>query len=353
MFGENGLHMKIPSTHLIHGGKTAAASVLAYAITGFFGFEFGYWAVISAVIVMQVYVADSVMMCFYRFSGTLIGAFLGVAVLFLFPENSLWVGVQLFLTIGLCSFLTHYNTRYRMAAITVVIVIMTARDAPQILLVGISRVLEIGIGILCAFVVSVAVLPRRKVDVLKQNLAEQAQSCAEKYRMIVRAFLEGQKTMDADFLEPLPDRIWQNHEILENIRRHEAMIYHRQFGEDLAVRVAIMNRALWHLRSMVRTLSETEQKGFDIIMQPELEALARKCGDLLVKLAENRVSGQDRTGLEQALEKADTRLLELRRQGVTHRFDLQKLLQVFAFYNSMHHFAEDLLDAAGRIETAA
>lgn len=345
--------MKIPSTHLIHGAKTAGAAVLAYAVTSFFGFEFGYWAVISAVIVMQVYVADSVKMCLYRFSGTLIGAFLGVAVLFLFPQNSVWVGVELFLTIALCSFLTHYNTRYRMAAITVVIVILTAQNSPRIVLVGASRVLEIGIGILCAFVVSVAVLPKRKVDVLKQNLSEQAKSCAQKYGVIVNAFLEGQKTVDADFLETLPDRIWQNHEILENIRRHEALIYHKQFGEDLAVRVATMNRALWHLRSMVRTLSETERKGFDIIMKPELEALAGKCGDLLVKLAENRVSKKDRAGLEQALQNADTRLLELRRQGVTHRFDLKKLLQVFAFYNSMHHFAEDLLDAAGRIGSAA
>ncbi|MFO7753641.1 MAG: FUSC family protein [Desulfobacteraceae bacterium] len=344
---------KIPSIHMIHGIKTAVAAVLAYLITGFFGFEFGYWAVISAVIVMQVYVADSVKMCFYRFSGTLIGAFLGVTVLALFPENSFWVGIELFLTIGLCSFLTHYNTRYRMAAITVVIVIMTAQDAPQIVLVGVSRVLEIGIGILCAFVVSVVVLPRRKVDVLKHNLSDQAKGCSEKYQFIVRSFLDGQQSIDADFLEPLPEGIWSNHEILENIRQHEALIYPRQFSRNLAVQVATMNRVLGHLRAMIRTLSATENKGFDIIMKKELQILSEKSGNMLVKLSENRVSSEDRAEVEQALQDADARLLELRRQGVTHRFDLKKLLQVFAFYNSMHHFADDLLDAAGRADPAA
>jgi uncharacterized membrane protein YccC len=73
--------MNISSTHVIHGLKTAFAAVLTYAITTFLNLEFGYWAVISAVIVMQVYVADSVEMCLYRLSGTAAGALLGVLVI--------------------------------------------------------------------------------------------------------------------------------------------------------------------------------------------------------------------------------------------------------------------------------
>jgi uncharacterized membrane protein YccC len=57
--------MEILSTHMIHGFKTAFAAVLAYTITILLKSEFGYWAVISTVIVMQVYVADSVEMCLY------------------------------------------------------------------------------------------------------------------------------------------------------------------------------------------------------------------------------------------------------------------------------------------------
>lgn len=41
------------STHLIHGFKTALAAVLAYYLTTILSLDFGYWAVISAVIVMH------------------------------------------------------------------------------------------------------------------------------------------------------------------------------------------------------------------------------------------------------------------------------------------------------------
>jgi len=66
--------MNITAIHMIHGLKTALAGVLAYSITLFFNMEFGYWAVISTVIVMQIYVAEKMEMCLYRLSGTIIGA---------------------------------------------------------------------------------------------------------------------------------------------------------------------------------------------------------------------------------------------------------------------------------------
>jgi len=53
--------MKILSTHILHGLKTASAAVMAYAVTTILNLEFGCWAVISTVIVMQVYVADDIL----------------------------------------------------------------------------------------------------------------------------------------------------------------------------------------------------------------------------------------------------------------------------------------------------
>ena len=167
------------SSHVLHGFKTAFAAVLAYAVTNFLNLEFGYWAVISTVIVMQVYVADSIEMCLYRFSGTLGGALLGILVLFIIPKTHFFIGLALFLTIGTCSFLTRYNTRYRMAAITVVIVVMTGMHAQDPIMFGVARVFEISIGIVCAFAVSVLVFTRRRVDVLMNKLKTQAQACSE------------------------------------------------------------------------------------------------------------------------------------------------------------------------------
>ena len=128
-------------------------------------------------------------MCLYRLSGTVSGALIGVAVLAVTPGSPFFIGLALFITIGICSFLTRYKPRYKMAAITVVIVVMTGAHADNIINFGLSRVSEICIGILCAFAVSVFIFPRRKIDVLKSRLILQAKACSEKCSVLVKAFI--------------------------------------------------------------------------------------------------------------------------------------------------------------------
>ncbi|MEA1968380.1 MAG: FUSC family protein [Thermodesulfobacteriota bacterium] len=336
-----------PKVHAIHGLKTALASVLAYGITTFFNLEYGYWALFSTVIVMQVYVADSINMCLYRLSGTIIGAALGVAGLLIFPPTVLWTGVSIFLFIGLCSFMTHYNKRYRMAAITVSIVIMTGLAAPDKIDFGLARVLEIGIGIFCAFIVSVLIFPVRMVDLLKKNLKIHAEECADNYDKLLNAFLSGQKNVDENLLEDLSQKVWKNHELYQNIKRHEALIYPKKFNKNLAAAVSIMDRMVEHLRTMTRILNMTKGKEFKIIMDKELIKLADKSKKALFKLIRND-SSDDLGELSRAVAEAEQKLNSLRSKGVTIRFDLQKLIQVYSFYHSMHYLAEDLIQANKR-----
>jgi len=60
-----------------------------------------------------------------------------------------------------------------MAAITVVIVVMTGVESNDIIWFGlVARVIEICIAILCAFAVSVLIFSRRKADLLRDRLEE-------------------------------------------------------------------------------------------------------------------------------------------------------------------------------------
>ncbi len=70
--------------HTRHGVKVGLASVLAYYLSGQVGLPYAYWAVITTVIVMQMHVADSIQMCLYRFTGTAIGAVIGIAAILIF-----------------------------------------------------------------------------------------------------------------------------------------------------------------------------------------------------------------------------------------------------------------------------
>ncbi len=339
--------MKPSLVHLTHGFKTALAAILAYGITLAFDMEFAYWAVISTVIVMQVYVADSVEMCLYRLSGTFIGAVMGVAVMLVIPHTPLWIGSALFVTIGICAFLTRYKTRYRMAAITVVIIIMTGIFEENIVLFGASRVVEIGLGILCAFGVSVLVFPRRKADVLKKRLAEQAVSCNSLCKELVLAFIRRQQHVDEGPIADLENGARENQAFLLNVHRHEARIY-RLGTDNFQAKVFLMGRSVEHLRTMVRILNGIDGEGYDIIMSKELSEIAHAASDTLTALMSDRAeTGSD--NLCHLIAAMDNRLTQIRKEGRIRRFDLDHLVQVISFYSSLKYYAEDILAGAERI----
>ncbi|ACN16409.1 conserved hypothetical protein [Desulforapulum autotrophicum HRM2] len=339
----------IPMIHWIHGIKTALAAGLCLGITTFYHLDFGYWAVITTVIVMQVYVADSIQMCLYRFSGTIIGAVLGIASILIFPDTPLYHFPAVMVPVGILSFMTHYNTRYRMAAITAVIIIMTGISAPNQVSFALFRIIEITIGLFCAFLVSVLVFPVRLVDVLRENLRQQTLECCEKYDILVAAFLNGQEPVDKELLAPLGSKVWKNHELFENIRHHEALIYHKKFGKNLKTIVASMDTVIEHLKTMVRNLNATTESGFDILMKDELRGLAQASQVALTAMVENSPD-LGIQGLADALERTEKKLHALRSKGVTTRFDLHKPVQVYSFYHAMHYLAQDLMQSLEAIK---
>jgi uncharacterized membrane protein YccC len=331
----------------MHAFKTAFAALLTFTITSFLNLEFGYWAVISSVIVMQVYVADSIEMCLYRFSGTLIGAMLGVIVIFFIPKTEFFIGIALFVTVGLCSFLTHYKSRYKMAAITLVIVIMTGTHARNIFVFGLSRVFEICMGILCAFAVSVLIFPKRRVDVLKDRLEEQAKVCSEKCSILANAFVSRQQNVEETLVEDLVKNVWENHEILEKIRQHESLIYHKKFNENFSAKISILSRSAEHLRNMVRALNSLDGDGYEIVMSKEIENLAQESGKALVNLMRNDSSISHH--LEKMVADLDIKLLNLRKEGLVRRFDSKRLVQVFSFYSSLIYLAQDIISGTRKL----
>lgn len=342
--------MNISSTHVIHGCKTALAAVLAYTITTLLNLELGYWAVLTSVIVMQVYVADSVEMCLYRFSGTIAGAFFGVLVMLVTPKDVFSISIALFITIGICSFLTRYQTRYRMAAITVVIIVMTGISADNIIFFAMSRVFEICIGILCAFTVSVLIAPKRRVDLLMGRLESQSADCADKCTALVDAFVSRQRHVEQTFVDELLKNVWDNHAMLQKIRQHEALIYHKKLDRHFSDKVTLMSRSTEHLRNMVRTLNSPGRQDYDIIMARELETIAKESGKTLSAIMGGHIPpANEADELEQAIAALDTRLITIRNQGMIRRFDTDKLIQVFSFYSSLRYFAEDILSGAKKI----
>ncbi|MEG6504697.1 FUSC family protein [Nitratidesulfovibrio sp. 1201_IL3209] len=382
----------ISPAHIRHGVKTGIAAILALVLADVLHIEYGYWAVISAVIAMQMNVADAIEMCLYRFIGTVMGAVMGVIAIVAFPDTPVWNGVSVFLTTGLCAFLTRWDPRYRMAAITVSIVILASAGHAERIDVGLFRVLEIAVGVGCAFVVTVTLWPVRAAVGLRRDLASQAENCAHYLTTLVDRFLARQTHVPADLLDPLTRAIPRNRERLSKVRRHESLIYFYD-NQPLDTLSTVVERTTDHLRVMLRSLNACDADGYDILMDAELRALAETVartlrrmagmttgvtgmrpgntvpgglaalGERLRRRGTNGAAPADdlppptdtspdtslATSLAEAITLADARLRALREAGATRRFDLAMLTQFYAFYYALRQLAEDVKVLAARM----
>jgi uncharacterized membrane protein YccC len=332
-----------PDSHqamIRHGLKTGIAAVLAYGAARLFHLEFGYWAALSAVIVMQFYVADSVQMCLYRFSGTAVGALIGMAAISVFPATQAMTVLALFLSVAFCAYMTRYNARYRMAAITVCIVILASLDQEDRLVFGLLRVAEIGIGVAAAFAVSVALWPVRAGSALKARLMERFTECARSYETIMESFLALQTGLDPSLLAGLNADILKDRALFQKVLHHERRMY-REDTDLLDLNIRTLEKCGAHLETMLRALNSEQDQGYEIIMATELRQLSFATVDGMRAIASG--GAPDQAAISLALENAEMRLRKLRDEGATKRFHLQKLVQFFAFYHSAHSMGRDIL----------
>lgn len=341
----------IPAAHLRHGLKVGLASLISYEVSRAVGLPYGFWAVISTVIVMQVYVADSVQMCLYRFFGTALGAAIGIFAIWAFPAGELWNDLAIVLTLGFCGFMTRYSPRYRMAAITVAVVFVGSFGSPtdERVLYALWRVLEITLGVGVAFLVSVLVFPERLEKHLNEGLSRQKETAAALCRELTEAFVHGEVTPPLKALQALSGQIRGNRASLSGITHHELLFSRRRRGRTLESSIYRLERVSDHLTVMAHALGNEALLRERFYMEGELLALSDACAATLEAMRETDGPVEGRA-LARALSACDTRLRDLRRQGATLRFDLDVLAGFYEFYSALKALAEDLLRGSDAAE---
>jgi uncharacterized membrane protein YccC len=139
------------------------AGVVAYALAQMFNLPQGYWAVFSAIIIMQASVGGSVKATLDRVIGTLGGAVAGGAVAYFTPHgDSVSVGIAVIIALVPLTLVAALRPNYRIAPLTAVIVLLTP-GAQQLgaLASAFYRIIEITLGCLVGLVASLVVLPAR------------------------------------------------------------------------------------------------------------------------------------------------------------------------------------------------
>jgi uncharacterized membrane protein YccC len=249
--------------------------------------------------------------------------------------------MALFCSVGFCAYMTRYSARYRMAAITVCIVVLASIGEESRLVFGMLRVVEIGVGVVAAFVVTVLLWPVRAGNALRARLRNRFKQCADAYKQLVNAFLSLQTEVDPHLFDGFLGDVRQDRSLYQSMVRHERWMYHEDV-DVLGLRVRTLETCGTHLQTMLHALNSVEGQGYEIIMEQELRDLVAATLAVMESMGAGHVP--DMEELAQAFERAEARLLELREGGATRRFHLQKLIQFFAFYHGTRAIAKTILN---------
>jgi uncharacterized membrane protein YgaE (UPF0421/DUF939 family) len=148
--------------------KAAVAAALATIYYKLLNLPEGYWAVISAIIVMESSVQDSIRLSWFRFAGTAIGAVVGLVSVLVLGATPWSIGIAILTTTLVCTVL-NLPESYRLAGVTAAIVILASRTNPGEF--ALQRFTDVSVGILIALLVSILIFPEKHLrsDELKES----------------------------------------------------------------------------------------------------------------------------------------------------------------------------------------
>lgn len=151
----------IAPAHFKLGLRAALAGLVAYGVG--FGLDLpnAYWAVLTAVLVVQATIGASLSVAVDRALGTVAGGIIGVLAATLAGTREPYQLVGLGIALFLASALSARSASFKLAPPTVVIVMLTDPGHVEPWVSGLHRILEISIGGIIGMACSVLILPER------------------------------------------------------------------------------------------------------------------------------------------------------------------------------------------------
>ncbi len=142
-----------------HAARTAVGGTLALLVARGVGMPESYWAAVTTMIVLQSTLGAALSVSVLRFIGTAAGAVAGAAVASLLGSNVVAFAATIFVLGVLSAACRLDRSAFRFAGITVVIVMLPAREVSP-WLIATHRFVEVSIGIVVALVLT-GVWPER------------------------------------------------------------------------------------------------------------------------------------------------------------------------------------------------
>ena len=337
--------------------RVTAAAVLAFAIAKLLGFAHGYWAVITAIIVMQTSVGGSLKAALDRLLGTMAGALYGAAIALLIPHGTTTeLATAMVAAILPLALLAAVRPNFKVAPITafIVLVPLSGAAAPP-LTYALERILEISIGGVVGLATALLVLPARA----HHNLSRLAAKAADLNADLMVSLFEG---LTSDAGRP-------------GLRAQHAAIRKTLAQADAAVEEAVRERKSWLtdspdpeplVRSLYRLRHDLVMVGRatarplpDVLaprLSPRLLGVRDAGSDLLRAMAEalrTRQGAPSLERLENALRDYVAEMDAVWKDEATHALAAEDAGRIFVLRFALDQMIQDCRDLVNRINELA
>jgi uncharacterized membrane protein YccC len=349
-FGNRGTEFRMAA-------RVTVAGLLAFAIGRALGLAQGYWAVFTAIIVMQASLGGSFVAALDYFVGTLAGAVYGVAIALILPiENVYELGLALTVALAPLAFLAAIRRNFRVAPITaVIILIIPALQHSNAIQSAVGRVIEIAIGSGVGILVSRLVFPARAHAIIADTAAQILRLSA---RLIVQLFAGFHEKRDLGTIVRLQDGyrrlLVKLDGVVSDAARERANYLSSEPDAEPILRT--LRRLRFDYAIIGRAASSPLPEATRPILLPPLsgvaDALRANLGDTAQALSLRRAPPRPDTVTE-AFAAYATAMSELRRAGLTRDLSDQEAARIFTLGFALEQLRRNLGDLQSRVADLA
>jgi uncharacterized membrane protein YgaE (UPF0421/DUF939 family) len=332
--------------------QTAFATVAAYVVAGLLGLPQRYWAVMTAILVVQASLGASLGLALERLLATVLGAVAGVAAVATLETGSFRTLLTLFLTVA---GLTYFTSRpaLRLAPVTAAIVILSSPDKGAVLFAAIDRVLEIGVGALVGVLTSLILFPRRSARALASHVAEMAPLMSQGFTHSIAAALREAPRKTDEELAAYGARVRAGLRAAESLTlsAQREVAGHLAWHADPASLLRSLRR-VWHTEVMVMRASHPLAPGAGAELALALHGVSGAVEayfGALSKTSVDRDAPLDSRGVADAVAILDDAIMAARRTGTFRSMSADDVARLFALTFALEQLPQNLADLSGRL----
>jgi uncharacterized membrane protein YccC len=337
--------------------RMTVAGLLAYVLAKIFALPQGYWAVFSAIIIMQASVGGSVKATIDRVIGTIGGAVAGGAVGYVVPHQSVWsLGVAVAIALVPLTLVAALWPNYRIAPLTAVIVLLTP-GAQQLGPVdsALYRLVEITLGSFVGLGVSLVLLPARAhglvIDAAGRMLVLLADLLGDWLAVLAGG---GDRTRITQMQDDIRAGMARLEIVAGEAHQERRTFLTHDFDPDPLV------RAVFRLRNDVvligRAAAEALPEPIVARLRDPLKQISEAAQHFLracAKALSERKDPPALDGVEQTLAKFIATIGELRREGAARALPAESVGRLFTLGFSLEQLGRNLEDFRNRVAECA